>query len=439
MPANLTRTALFGLAATLLTATALLLLLVAAPGRAALPAVAAAAVPDGTVGASPAFTVNVPIVFFESPAILISAAGHGLLFYRDRQTRTLSPALVQEMQEAILTELAREGSQGQLPPDEQSAIADAQALLKLPATSVDEGVYLRGAIIDRIVSVSSAALRSQYDWRSSAIVTAWIGGRVNWQTLINPEVLAILKRLRFLPPLPDTDYMARCRALGVPIPPDWAATGTAWELQGTLGTNILGPGSYAGVYTYNDPAVDGACIALPRRNAEGDDTVAGIICQSANTGHACFWDNRLRNNPGVVMGWEGLTLEIDQLVDGSNLRENCTACHVGNNVYLISPDDATWGRVLRGPLLGSVGGFTTRVLNSSDTSLGHPRYIPVTTDPPRDGWVNRASSAPSCAGACHEMVSPEVLTLWPPPSATPAARMPPACAAGGVENCYGTP
>lgn len=224
----------------------------------------------------------------------------------------------------------------------------------------------------------------------------------------------------------DSPYMAECRAKGVPIPPDWAETGTPWVKQGELQTKLTLPSKAAYVWTYSDPTVRGACVALPRGTGVSGD-VAGIICQSATTGAACFWDNMPKNNqsPGVL-GWSGQTLQIANLADGSNLTGVtgvCTYCHRGDNVFLISPDDPTWAKVLRGPLVTSPGStFTTRVEASSDNQGGHPRYVPVT----QPGWTN-AFAAGVCAGSCHEQ---------PAVSSPP---MPPACAAGGVTNCYGKP
>lgn len=226
----------------------------------------------------------------------------------------------------------------------------------------------------------------------------------------------------------DTPYIAQCRAQDVPIPPDWAETGTAWELQGNLrtGSNLLEPGQDAFVWTYTDPSVRGACIALPRGSG-ASGSLAGIICQSATTGAACFWDNMPKNDQRRgILGWKNQTLRISDLADGSNLTGVtgiCTNCHRGNNVFLISPDDPTWARVLRGPLVTNPGStFTTRVEVSSDNSGGHPRYVPIT----QPGW-NNTLLAVGCAGACHEQP-----TVAAPP-------MPPTCAAGGVENCYGQP
>lgn len=258
-----------------------------------------------------------------------------------------------------------------------------------------------------------------------------------WRKIaISPALQAILDNLLpdLIRPAPDTDYMARCRSAGVPIPPDWAETGTAWVNQGSLGRNLLVPGAYAGVYTYHDRTVRGACVALPRDPiSAGSIAAAGIICQSATTGAACFWDNipRAGGIAATRIDWRGgVTLKIRELQDGDMLRENCTSCHTGNNVYLVSPDDGTWGKLLRRSMAGTDhGNFTLRVRSSTDNSGapgsgGTARYVPISS---QAGWRNRVN-APGCAYGCHEG-----------PSIAAAVPMPPACAMGGVGNCYVDP
>ena len=227
----------------------------------------------------------------------------------------------------------------------------------------------------------------------------------------------------------DTDYMAFCRSRRVPIPPNWAELGTAWILHGNLasGTNLLRPGEDAFVWTYSDPVRRGACFALPR----GGAGQAEIICQSATTGRACFWDNKLRadGTNAPIFDWRGGTvLRISELQDGSNLGENCTACHRGDNVFLMSPDDPTWANVLRGPTLGRT--FTTSVESSSDMRDGFPRYVPVTYPARRPNWDNTYSTR-GCGLKCHENPTFAEPFAFPTPMA-------PTCATGGIaaERCY---
>lgn len=240
------------------------------------------------------------------------------------------------------------------------------------------------------------------------------------------------------PPQGITGYMRRCFKDGVPLPPDWAESGTAWQLRGNLGTgtNLLQPGINAFVWTHTDARFRGACIALPRGGGGQRGGLAGIICQSAVTGRACFWDSRLRDDADPLrempaISWPGATLIIAALKDGSNITEansgSCPICHRGDNVYLISPDDPTWSQVIKG-----TSNFTTRVEASADTRGGHPRYIPLTsvTGPGRGGdWENVAPAAPGCGSTCHENPALQFQNQPMP--------MPPNCAVGGtVESCY---
>lgn len=241
----------------------------------------------------------------------------------------------------------------------------------------------------------------------------------------------------------DTDYMAFCRRGRVPMPPDWSVSTTAWELQGNLGTgtNLLQPGVDAFVWTFSDPVRKGACIALPRGGGGKRGGLAGIICQSATTGKACFWDSRMRDNNDPMkqmplLDWSTQTLKVSELKDASNLTEPgsgvCTDCHRGENVFLVAPDDPTWTKVLRGPLVTSAGStFTTRVRASSDMGGGHPRYVPVTYPTSRPNWVN-TFQAGGCGGSCHEAAQDFQARGIPD---TPP--MPAACATDGdPQNCY---
>lgn len=244
------------------------------------------------------------------------------------------------------------------------------------------------------------------------------------------------------PPQGITAYMERCFRSGVPLPPDWSETSAEWQLRGNLAPNdnLLQPVVNAFVWTYQDPRFRGACIALPRGGSGQRAGLAGIICQSAVSARACFWDSRLRDDANPLrempaISWPGATLEIKKLKDASNITEQdsgaCPDCHRGDNVFLISPDATTWSGILK----NSSGTFTTRLEATARAGEPFARYAPITSavgpGRPEDVWNNVPPTAGSanCASACHSNPSRGFANMPP---------MPPSCAAGGagVEGCY---
>jgi hypothetical protein len=213
----------------------------------------------------------------------------------------------------------------------------------------------------------------------------------------------------------EGNYMESCRAKGVPVPPDWKASSSEWERHGYLKTILLTPNgldqtpvddtSFASVWSYASPDVRGACIALGRSSG-----IFQIICQSATTGHACFWSN---DQLSPSTSWTPETAEVQV----ASLRDPvqgfapgtvpCTECHRGNNAFLYAPDDPTWATVLR-PEHGRPT-FTTRVEQSSHhgqltfgaTTITYPRFIPIGGK--SVALDNPLPTTPGCSGSCHEL------------------------------------
>lgn len=360
----------------------------------------------------------------QNPAMAIQAAGHGKVFGENFQELQLTPALIREwhesMRKEVASSLAGGGSQETL-----ALLREADQVIASGEFPEEERELLRGANVWRLLQEAPAEIADELGWRNEVLNALIFKPAEGLQ--VSPKVADLLQRNGYFDLRKRRwyfeNYVSSCRRQGVPIPPDWAERGTPWVYQGNLTHNMLSPGQPAYVYTYKDPAIRGGCVALPRGTG-APGSVAGIICQSATTGKACFWDNKLRTEvPERFLGWRGLTLRIAELRDGSNLASSCTGCHRGNNVFLMTPDDPVWARLMRTGLIGGTGTFTTVVTNSSDWRDGHPRYVPVTGLVPRAGWVN-TYLAPGCAGGCHET-----------PSVVPRpGTMPPACGGAG---CYG--
>ncbi len=212
----------------------------------------------------------------------------------------------------------------------------------------------------------------------------------------------------------DTAYMQTCRAKSVPIPPDLKSSASEWERHGNLSTILLTPNrmdkvqadntTFASVWSYASPTVRGACLALGRNGGAFQ-----VICQSAATGHACFWGN----DPSAAGShWTPETAEVTM----SSLRDPeqgfvpgtvpCTECHRGSNAFLVAPDDPTWATVLRPAQARPT--FTTRVEQSSapeqsapgGMAITHPRFTPIGGK--AVALNNPLPTIPGCSGACHE-------------------------------------
>ena len=353
----------------------------------------------------------------------MAISGHGVLFDVEGRRVALDPSEIKPLQEELLT-AARKG-QPDRGVDRDGAVKLERYIARLSARpSAPQTDGTAAALQRHMLIVANAARlqdaeRSAIVWRTDFILhnlllRDWSLERLlrhtglarDWASL--REIIASLRE--------RTPYMASCSAAGVPLPPDFSTTGTRWTRQGTLSQNLLNPGNIAEVWTAAPASGRGACVALPRRNGPSPTDaarLAGIICQSATTGNACFWDN-IDRNTGARLPWDSQTLKISDLMDGSNLSENCTGCHKGNNVYLVAPDDPTWCRLLRGGRAGSgcsapsgarAANLTLKVeapvdtVNEPGTSIYHPRYRPLSGAPARPMWVNGAE--PGCGGACH--------------------------------------
>ncbi len=211
------------------------------------------------------------------------------------------------------------------------------------------------------------------------------------------------------------NYIETCRTKDVPIPPDWNQSSSEWVSHGNLKTILLTPNnleqtqvdetSFARVWSYAPPQGKGACIALGRSSGSFQ-----IICQSATSGHACFWGN---DPNSAQSNWTPDTAEIlitslrDPVQGFSPGTVACTECHRGNNAFLYAPDDPTWATVLRPEHPRPT--FTTRVAQSvhqgrftfGSTTITYPRFIPI-------GGVsmplqNPPPSTSGCSGSCHEL------------------------------------
>jgi hypothetical protein len=288
-----------------------------------------------------------------------------------------------------------------MPPLDKTDVTDVLAGFNF---STDERILTKSALIQTGIDLAPADEKLEYQWRFDLIhqsslnfISSTFGtfrpGFKSYLNLVGLEetIKLILERL-------TSRYIADCRANEVPIPPDWP-TGD-WKNRGFLPAEFIfaSQDKAAEVWTY-EAVGRGLCYALPRTKVneitkKNEILLLGIICQSKSTGKACFWDNRdARTGVQIVrtLPLQG-PYRIARLQGGDTLIENCTACHRGDNAFII--------------------------INPDETPLGEPsdrnpdvRYDPISG---QANWSNPPAFSPkgsggACAG-CHEIpaLNPEI-------------------------------
>jgi|GEM_PF-5651494 len=178
-------------------------------------------------------------------------------------------------------------------------------------------------------------------------------------------------------------YMTKCKEQQVPVPPVWGTS--EWVYKGNLDTVFDAdkkqyPTTEVWVYVSDQPK--GICYALPRKKDANTIGLLGMICQGEN-GKACFWDNKEPGTNTLITPANGM--DPAKEADGSNLIEKCVDCHRGDNAFLITPKTA-----LQQDYTGK--SVPPDDQNGRPTSVAKPPYEPISTNPPRPGWINEANN-----------------------------------------------
>ena len=137
-----------------------------------------------------------------------------------------------------------------------------------------------------------------------------------------------------------TAYIDECRNAGVPIPPDWGSN--KWQSKGFLSTNFLGSSANpAEVFVASSPSPPGVSIALPRYTNPEMTTIdlLGIVSLGQASSKVCFWDNQ-KNDQGFDIP-KGKPVPLSEFAGGAELFQGsggrCTACHAGENPFILHP------------------------------------------------------------------------------------------------------
>jgi hypothetical protein len=332
------------------------------------------------------------------PADWIQISYHGLLLDANLDVIEMTPETIGKIQESIYSVLQNSARAELL----KKRGRELKSGLFVKEFKDQERLFARGLALEALLSESDQQVKARYGWRAQ-LLSGFTALRVT--STMSDKLAARVQQLSLpadllQPEPPRSEYVETCRAQQVPIPPDWP--NPKWISQGPLAFVFISRTLDAEVFAYKDPEVPGVCYALPRRNGTSIELL-GIICQSATTGKACFWDNKTAD--GTPITGPDITLDIDTIGNGMNLKENCTSCHRGDNVFNIHPGtalDLSRANAPGGPYVTDI--FDPNGTQIRYTPIGQPNWSnpePLFLAPPSQGQR-------SCTG-CHSIpqISPE--------------------------------
>jgi hypothetical protein len=332
-----------------------------------------------------------------APADWIQFSYHGLLLDANLDVIKTTPDTVSKIQESIFSVLQQSARTEIL----KNRGRELKSALFDKSLKGEEKLVAGKLALESLLAESDQQLQTRYAWRLRLLSGFTRLATPGSTSSVSNKLAARLRQLRLPPdvsqPQPARSaYVETCRAEGVPIPPDWPDR-DRWISQGPLAFVFIGNELDAEVFAYKDPdpEIRGVCYALPRKRGESIELL-GIICQSASTGKACFWDNRTTDN--IPITGPDITLDIDTIGNGMTLAENCTECHRGDNVFNIHP-----GTALDLSRAGAPGGPYETDINPSGAPV---RYTPIG----QSHWINpepvtlaRPSAGQRSCTVCHSL------------------------------------
>lgn len=312
----------------------------------------------------------------------ISYVYHGAAVDQNYKVINLDPAEIKSVQQSVLELIDAAASEASNPsgadfssPEEQLEIPDVSAEIRellARQAEIEKGIH-------RLSHSQKEFMRERLNVVGESLAemsNALDGVLPVWTTVGSYDDTSVK---------PGDGYIETCRANDVPIPPNWPDE--RWVSRGELPFFFADfpDAKTTEVFTYEEPNGRGLCYALVRKNHNKWYEAVGIICQSKATGKACFWDNIV---PGLRMDTRirGLEIKLDIRTMGNawTMRERCTDCHRGDNVFLIHP----------GTPLAAV---TQRIPDV--------RYTPIG----KEDWENPEPMEHKGEGACsqcHELAAP---------------------------------
>jgi hypothetical protein len=312
----------------------------------------------------------------DGPPLNIATTVHGVLVTPDLQPIELDASKALELQTELL-DLVRGSSHQQ----------SVRAALDTHALPLEERLAAQDALISWMLE--DPELEQRYGATHQMLRPAALGyAGVDLEFWKERDGLASLlygdleiADHRYTARLRGQDYLNECAANSVPLPPNWPSSSWVWRGDVSTSLAFIASTPRIAVYTYQNPGVPGICYALPRINGS-DISLMGIICQSQNTGKACFWDNIDFQTGARITGPLTTSIPILSLQNGNDLVENCTNCHRGDNAFIIHPNSP---------------------LDQRPTSNANTWYEPISNQP---AWANPSpfiDLGDSACTSCHRI------------------------------------
>ncbi len=373
----------------------------------------------------------------DKPLLQISSAVHGFFINTDGKQIKVTPEFILQTQDAYVQNLKRQLTPTMLPAYQKilDVISSTGSLSE--ADRVWSNAILIGFLLNTVKVADEPTVRS----RNQSLLSSYaklIGSPIasgdlaasktpQWvkmkQIFTRDDIASIVGREDIASIVGNKgfrySYSAKCKAAGVPVPPNWDAkinvaddvvSANGWKKQGQLTTNYLTqPGQHPNantiVYSYiPKTGPKGLCIALPiLQNDPGvtPNTVIdalGIICQGISTtgdpnksnSKACFWDN---NGDETLMANTNYKINSVAFKAPPKLPDDnqCTDCHAGENAFIVHPGT---------PLEAAKKEFNK--LNTPNFTSQNNWYSPVQPTWPINPEPAAYPNGNGLCGSCHK-------------------------------------
>ena len=302
----------------------------------------------------------------------IAFIGHGAIFGHDGKEINVTPQFIREAQKYYIDTLYT-----QSPADKRAEFDRKRLSVSIQLQGQDE-LVANSYLIDFLIKAADPQDGGRLASKNSLLKVFLLSKlpSINQPLKLKGEegyrppdaLLALLQRERLVNDRKSSStvaeerlaYIKACTDASVPIPPDWDfGISGKWQSKQKLDRDKLFIGRDkpdVEVFAYDSTSPEGLCLALPRAKTETSDIeLLGIICLGKVSSKACFWDNQ-KEDLGFLIP-RGTVVKLTDFAGGPELYggsgDVCTACHAGENPYILHPKTNLGEPKLRGLKLRS--------------------------------------------------------------------------------------